>query len=135
MKLYNLISIFLCPHLLLSVPSISAFLLFLVIPPTISPLQRSLTYITLQTGPNHAALFSQRVCSANAAHSPPPSLQLSRISLSLIPLRPHRSSLPTAHLPPSSCIVVTLHSLATYGHKAVNIANEIEIISGAELHC
>lgn len=133
MKLYNLISIFLCPHLLLSVPSISAFLLFLIIPPTISPLQRSLTYITLQTGPNHAALFSQRVCSANATHSPPPSLQLSRISLSLI-LTP-RSSLPTPHLPSSSCIVVTLHSLATYGHKAVNIANEIEIISGAELHC
>lgn len=52
-------------------------------------------------------------------------------------------SLPTPHLPPHStppslppsCIVVTLHSLATYGHKAVNIANEIEIISGAELHC
>lgn len=110
MKLYNLISIFLCPHLLLSVPSISAFLLFLIIPPTISPLQRSLPYITLQTGPNHAALFSQHVCSANAAHSPPLSLQLSHISLSLILPPPPAPRFPLhTSLPPPALLSLCIH--------------------------
>lgn len=51
-KLYNVISIFLSLHLLLSFPSLSAYLLFLFCPPTISPLLRSLPYITLQQAPS-----------------------------------------------------------------------------------
>lgn len=51
-KLYNVISIFLSLHLLLSFPSLSAYLLFLFFPPTISPLWRSLPYITLQQAPS-----------------------------------------------------------------------------------
>lgn len=84
---------------------------------------RALTYITLQQAPSkRCCLVSVFYCEHNPL--PPPLslfLYLSR-SLSLC-----------VSLPPSSCIVATLHSLATFCHKAVNMPNETEIISVPEL--
>lgn len=83
---------------------------------------RALTYITLQQAP------SKQCCLVSvllwAQPTSPSSFTLS-VSLSL--------TLSLFLFPPSSCIVATLHSLATFCHKAVNMPNETEIISVPEL--